>query len=192
MQECESGLLRVLVQAVTVSVFGLVACTRTPTILSGYGSDYAVTANADGSQRLRDRPHDGVDIEGDVGDPVLAAGPGRVAGVQYDLQSGFEIVIAHEGIPPDKQSRGAVYLTSYIHLRKPIVMAGEMVQRGQKIGEIGLFWASGGVAHVHWRVCRGICRDDSTLDPLSRQVRCFSSSQHYPLDRLLLTYPVRC
>jgi murein DD-endopeptidase MepM/ murein hydrolase activator NlpD len=170
----------------------VVACHRAPAILSPYGSQFAVTPNADGSPRLRERLHDGVDVASDVGDSVIASAPGRVVSVASDSASGFEVVIAHDKFPPDRESHGAIYHTSYIHLRTSTVRLHEQVRRGQKLGEVGLFWASGGAAHVHWRVCRGLCRFDTTLDPLAKGVRCYSENGTYPTDRLMLTYPLLC
>ncbi|MBA3457455.1 MAG: M23 family metallopeptidase [Deltaproteobacteria bacterium] len=133
-----------------------------------------------------------MDIEGDIGDSVIASAPGRIVSVEFDSESGFEVVIAHEGLPPDRESLGAMYHTSYIHLRHSSVRVDERVRRGQKIGEVGEFWASGGVPHVHWRLCRGRCRSETTLDPLLRGAGCFSASRKYPEDRIVITYPLRC
>ena len=177
---------------IAVHCIALAACHGRPAVLSAYGSGRAVTPNADGSPRLRDRLHDGVDLESSVGDTVLAAGPGRIVSVDYDSDSGFDVIIAHDGFPLARESMGAMFHTSYVHLRSAAVLVGERVQRGQKIGEVGIFWASGGVAHLHWRACRGMCNADTTLDPLSRTIGCFSGTHVYPADRLLLTYPLEC
>lgn len=191
MRRTSSRLLGVSGQAlVAISFMG--ACSGVPRILSPYGSRYAVSPHADGTPRLRDRPHDGVDVAADVGEAVIASAPGRIVSIEFDPKIGFEITIAHDGFPLDSQSRGAVRHTSYTHVNKPIIRMHDRILRGQQLGEVGLFWASGGVTHVHWKMCRGSCRSDTTLDPLSTDVRCFSVRNHYPENEFILTYPIMC
>jgi hypothetical protein len=44
---------------------------------------------------------------------------------------------------------------------------------------------------VHLELQRGADPED-LHDPLSRTVGCFDASAQYPVDRLVLTYPVPC
>jgi len=83
-------------------------------------------------------------------------------------------VIAHDTL----DARGAVPRTGYLHLRSASGRNGERVSRGQKIGEVGLFPCSGGMAHVHWRVWHG----SETVDPET-------FARYGPLD---FTYPLAC
>jgi murein DD-endopeptidase MepM/ murein hydrolase activator NlpD len=169
------------------------SCSPQPGILSTYGSLVAVSPYADGSPRPRRGPHDGVDIgPGDVGDPVLASADGRVVRITSTPEAGFGIQIAHDGVPPDALSEGAPYNTAYDHLYGVTVRVGQSVQRGEQIGTVGLFPYSGGVVHVHWRLCRASCLDGSTMDPLSKSAGCFSRKSKYSTDSLVLTFPLSC
>jgi len=110
-------------------------------------------------------PHHGVDMGNPIGTPVYAVGSGEVvfAGsdkdVEYGLTTNFYgnvVLIKHEND----------LFTLYGHLSKVIVEAGQVVQAGDKIGEVG----SEGVAigsHLHFEVRRGGDGSDyfSTLNP---------------------------
>jgi murein DD-endopeptidase MepM/ murein hydrolase activator NlpD len=76
---------------------------------------------------------------------------------------------------------------------KVVVTRGQRVSRGARLGEVGLFPASGGVPHVHWQLCRAArCYWGAIDDPLKITVGCYASDGNYPENRLLLTYPVSC
>ncbi len=83
--------------------------------------------------------HTGLDLAGEEGAPVAAAGAGRVALTGDFYYSGKGVFIDH--------GRG-VY-TGYFHLSRILVEEGQMVSRGQLIGEVG---ATGRVTgpHLHW------------------------------------------
>jgi murein DD-endopeptidase MepM/ murein hydrolase activator NlpD len=162
----------------------VVCCRSEPRILSEYGTRIAVARNADGFARGRSAPHDGVDIGlYQIGDPVIASADGIVSWIGDDPKYGTEVVITH---PRE-------YRTGYLHLSRATVKIGDRVPRGTTIGEVGLFWGSGGVIHVHWRLwpARGV-DTSSTEDPLLKTTGCFDGRKVYPNDRLVLTYPVRC
>jgi murein DD-endopeptidase MepM/ murein hydrolase activator NlpD len=162
-----------------------------PSVLSPYGDLNAVSPNPDGSPRPRDRSHDGVDFgPASKGDAVIASADGLVVSISEEKEYGIDIRIVHDGAALDHDSLGARYLTSYLHLQTATVHLGERVTRGQKIGEVGLFWGSGGVVHVHWRLCRGDCSE--TLDPIARTVGCYKAGKRYPDAQLALTYPLHC
>lgn len=70
----------------------------------------------------------GLDIAGAAGDPVKAAGEGKVVYVGSGLRSyGQMVIIKH----------GNDYLTAYAHNRKLLVKEGQTVKMGQKIAEMG-------------------------------------------------------
>lgn len=70
----------------------------------------------------------GIDIMGKIGDPVRAAGNGKVVYAGSGLRGyGHLIIIKHNGI----------YLTAYAHNRVLLVKEGEQVNTGQKIAEMG-------------------------------------------------------
>jgi len=69
----------------------------------------------------------GVDIEGAMGDPVLAAAAGKVIYVGVFPKHGNLAVILHAG----------GYSSVYAHNRRILVKEGQAVTRGQRIAELG-------------------------------------------------------
>lgn len=99
-----------------------------------------------GSQRILNgeprQPHYGVDIAAPVGRPVLAPAGGVVSLVEPDLYfSGGTLLIDH----------GHGISSSFLHLSRIDVEAGQRVEQGDLIGAIG---ATGRVtgAHLDWRI----------------------------------------
>lgn len=71
--------------------------------------------------------HNGVDYAGNLGDPVFAAADGKVEKVGFDpVGWGNYIRLRH-----------STATTIYAHLKMAVVMLGDMVTVGQKIGEMG-------------------------------------------------------
>ncbi len=70
----------------------------------------------------------GLDMGGKMGDPVLAAGDGRVVYAGAGLRGYGELVII---------KHNATYLSAYAHNRKILVKEKDQVTRGQKIAEMG-------------------------------------------------------
>jgi murein DD-endopeptidase MepM/ murein hydrolase activator NlpD len=89
------------------------------------------------------RPHWGIDISGNKGDPIYAAGDGFVsfAGWTGGDSYGYAVDIDH--------SYG--YETRYGHLSKILVSKGRFVKRGELIGEMGSTGISSGT-HLHYEV----------------------------------------
>lgn len=94
--------------------------------------------------------HDGVDVTGDVGDDIKAAGAGIVTYSGYNGTYGYVIIISH----------GYGYKSIYAHNNKNLVKAGEEVKKGQIIAELGNTGRSTG-AHVHVE----IHKDGEIIDP---------------------------
>ena len=70
----------------------------------------------------------GIDIDGKLGDPVLAAAAGRVTYIGSGIPGlGKLVVIKHEN----------GFITVYAHNRDIMVKEQQAVSRGQKIAEIG-------------------------------------------------------
>ncbi|MFO7588596.1 MAG: M23 family metallopeptidase [Gemmatimonadota bacterium] len=83
--------------------------------------------------------HTGLDLKGAPGEPVRAAARGRVV-IARDLYfSGNGVYLDH----------GLGVYTGYFHLSRIRVEEGEMVEAGQRIGDVG---ATGRVTgpHLHW------------------------------------------
>lgn len=116
----------------------------------------ALTYNA---RPFRIARHLGDDLNGiggensDRGDPVFAAGAGRVvySGVP-GTGWGKMIIVAHRLAKGDEH--GPVVQTMYAHLDEILVKIGQIVQRGEKIGTVG---TAEGVylAHLHFEVRQG-------------------------------------
>lgn len=70
----------------------------------------------------------GMDFAGKPGDPVLAAGEGKVVYAGAGLRGYGELVIV---------KHNATFLSAYAHNRKILVKEGQQVSRGQKIAEMG-------------------------------------------------------
>lgn len=75
-----------------------------------------------------DTGNKGLDFAGKAGDPVLAAGDGKVVYAGSGLRGFGELVIV---------KHNATYLSAYAHNRKILVKEGQQVSRGQKIAEMG-------------------------------------------------------
>jgi lipoprotein NlpD len=70
----------------------------------------------------------GIAFSGQEGDPVMAAGDGRVVYSGSGLRGyGNLVIVKHEGD----------FLTAYAHNRKILVNEGQTVKRGQQIAELG-------------------------------------------------------
>ena len=93
----------------------------------------------------------GIDIAAKVGDPVLAAGPGRVVYSGQGLRGyGRLIIIKHNN----------TYLSAYAHNNTLLVKEGQNVVRGQKIAEAGN--SDSEVPKLHFE----IRRQGKPVDPL--------------------------
>jgi murein DD-endopeptidase MepM/ murein hydrolase activator NlpD len=118
---------------------------RDSRITSGFGSG----REFNGQVQSR---HTGTDFAGAVGTPVRAAARGVVALADTFYLAGRVIYIDH----------GEGLVSAYFHLSRHDVAAGDTVQAGQVIGQVG---ATGRVTgpHLHWVVRYG----SITVDPLS-------------------------
>lgn len=120
------------------------------------GSEHgALTYNARPFRRNR---HLGDDLNGiggldsDLGDPVHAAGFGRVVHASVPgPEWGGMVILAHR-VPTEAGTQ--VIQTVYAHLHTILARHGQLVTRGEKIGTVG---NAGGryPAHLHFEVRRG-------------------------------------
>jgi lipoprotein NlpD len=75
-----------------------------------------------------DGKNKGIDIAGKLGDPIQAAGDGRVVYAGNSLRGyGNLVIVKHDN----------TYLTAYAHNRNLLVKEGDAVRKGQKIAEMG-------------------------------------------------------
>src|SRR5262249_43201125 len=97
------------------------------------------------------RMHDGIDIGGDEGEPVVASAEGDVV---YDGKLG-----GYGNLIVVKHTNG--YFTAYAHNEKNLVDNGAHVKQGQVIAKVGRTGNASG-DHLHFEI-----RDESgTYDPL--------------------------
>jgi murein DD-endopeptidase MepM/ murein hydrolase activator NlpD len=85
--------------------------------------------------------HTGIDIGSDYGSPITAALGGRVISVGYMGAFGLVVVM----------DNGHSIATVYAHMSRATVHTGQIVQSGDKLGEVGCSgWCTG--PHVHFEV----------------------------------------
>jgi len=85
--------------------------------------------------------HAGLDISGNTGDPIYAAGAGKVVEAEQRGARGLFIKIEHpEGLQ-----------TTYMHLSNIKVAVGDSISKGDLIGKMGSTGRSTG-AHLHFQV----------------------------------------
>ncbi len=85
--------------------------------------------------------HKGVDIDADSGDPILAAGSGKVIYAGYNNSYGNHVIVDH----------GNGFKTIYGHSSKLLVKTGQSVKKGQRIALVGSTGRSTG-PHLHFEI----------------------------------------
>jgi len=100
------------------------------------------------SKRAR---HAGIDIDGEGGDPILAAADGEIVRIAENPRYGLLVVVAH--------ARG--YATWYAHASDLFVRKGDSVKGGQVIALVGESGNAHG-SHLHFEVRR----NGRPVDPL--------------------------
>lgn len=89
----------------------------------------------------RPRAHTGIDIVAPHGTPVVASANGRVSSVGHQGDYGLLVDIDH----------GYGIVTRYAHLSKAGVRVGQLVERGEQIGNVGKSGLAMG-PHLHYEV----------------------------------------
>lgn len=179
-----------------------------PRILSEFQDWYGVNLRC-----CRPWPHDAIDIEGLIGDPVIAAASGT-ARVVTSGNAGLIVSVLHDESvhisETDQSGRTTVQsikvTTFYVHLLESLIPweGFHRVKRGQIIGRVGEtgLW-SGNKPHLHFSVYPSVASDRKGLYriPLNPHLlwvlgdgrpACFDPSSRYRADTLVLTYPVPC
>ena len=131
---------------------------------AGYG-DRRVYRYHDGTRATT--VHAGVDLAAPAGEPVYAAGGGRVSFSDDRIISGKSVVIEH--LP-------GVY-SVYYHLDEIAVEEGQIVRAGRQIGTVGATGLATG-PHLHWELRVGgvpVDPDQFVGAPLVDKVAIFST-----------------
>jgi murein DD-endopeptidase MepM/ murein hydrolase activator NlpD len=117
---------------------GALLPSNAPVVAGFVGSPFGVRADPfTGNMTM----HSGIDFAAPVGTPIYAAAGGVVVGAEMHPAFGRLIQIDH----------GNDLKTLYAHTSKMNVKVGEIVKRGQKIGEVGTTGRSTG-PHLHFEV----------------------------------------
>jgi murein DD-endopeptidase MepM/ murein hydrolase activator NlpD len=137
--------------------------------IAAYDIDQAYSTYSYGDVFFDNVVHTGIDIPGDVGIPIRAAGDGKVIysgqGVYrggnnvIDDPYGKAIVIEHSFT-----YQGEPLFTLYAHLDEILVSEGETVKSGQRIGSMGTTGKTTG-PHLHFEVRVGKNEYFSTRNP---------------------------
>ncbi|MPZ68498.1 MAG: MCE family protein [Actinobacteria bacterium] len=88
-----------------------------------------------------DRMHEGIDIDGATGSPVIAAAEGTVIRADYYADYGNTVVVDH----------GDGMATLYAHLSGFAVRAGDVIEQGDVLGLVGCTGSCTG-DHLHFEV----------------------------------------
>lgn len=137
--------------------------------------------------------HEGIDIIDRSGTPVIAVAPGVVIESYFELLFGNRIEISH-GV----DEKGQPVMSRYVHLKKRLVNKGDVVVRGQQIGELGRTGLlAGGILHLHYEVRVGSGLNNS-VNPHTfwtdgvGVVTCFDKKRQWHDLPFNTTYPVPC
>lgn len=139
--------------------------------------------------------HLGIDVIGNVGDPVIAVAGGVVTGSFSEPAYGNRVEITH-----GRDAGGKLTRTVYKHLQNRLVSKGDIVTRGQKVGTLGTTgMLGGGIPHLHFELYRQIHGDGLTPTDPHRfwvngvgRVTCFDPVETYETVNFAMTYPAPC
>ena len=154
-----------------------------PSTLNGHWADY------DG--------HQGIDILGPVGMPVLAPAPGVVQASHFEPMYGHRIVIDH-GI----DANGHAVHSMLVHLDARLVEPGERIRRGQQIARLGRTgMLSGAIPHLHFEIRTRAPQEHRIFESRNPnlywvdgpgRITCYSSQREFAATPFRITYPVPC
>ena len=155
-------------------------------------SNYQVLSGVRGG--IRGSPHTGIDIEAEIGEPVLAAADGIVFRADSTVEAEHRVFIAH-----GRDSDGNYLMSVHFHNSHNLVEKDQKVRRGQPIALAG---STGTQGFTHFGVFKSATRGPSSewkyadpheywLDGVYR-VTCFDPAINYPTLPIRFTYPVEC
>lgn len=98
------------------------------------------------------KPHSGIDIAAPIGTPITAPANGKVILTGDFFFNGNSVFLDH----------GQGLITMYCHMDAIDVKEGEIINRGEKLGTIGMTGRVTG-PHLHWSVSMNNARIDPNL-----------------------------
>ena len=101
--------------------------------------------------------HNGIDIKAEQGEKVKAITTGEITYADFDFKNGNSIKIKHID-----ENTHEIYYSYYAHLSKINVEVGDIVDCGEKIGEVGSTGYATG-PHLHLEI---IDMEGNTMDPV--------------------------
>ncbi|MDB5438864.1 MAG: family metallopeptidase [Caulobacteraceae bacterium] len=143
----EALLKRIVAEAARKQV-GFASLTDTDNFKTGFASPletYRLSARF-GGQRIDNgvpqTPHYGIDLAAPIGTPIHAPGDGLVCFAETGMfyEGGLTFIDHGQGL-----------VSMYLHQSKVLVKKGQLVKRGQKIGEDGMDGRATG-PHLCWRM----------------------------------------
>lgn len=125
----------IMIIVIPLFIFNLTNCASKSSIVypdnsPSISSDFGSWKNTKGGTRKK--KHNGIDISGEIGDPILAAADGVVIKTGSHHKWGLSITIDH-----GKNNNGKQIMTVYYHNNLNLVKEGDKVSLGDKIGELG-------------------------------------------------------
>lgn len=154
-----------------------------PSTLNGHWADYG--------------GHQGIDILGEIGTPVLAPAAGRVVESYFEPMYGHRVALDH-GV----DEHGFAVRTLFVHLDRRLVARGDAVERGQPIAELGRTGMLAiAIPHLHYEVHTRAPQRFRIFEAQNPNrywadgpgiVTCFERGASYPTDGFAATYPVPC
>jgi lipoprotein NlpD len=122
-----------------------------PPVVNDTGSEFIWPAKGKILSKFAEPRSKGIDIDGKIGDPVLAAAAGRVTYTGNGIPGlGKLVVIRHDN----------GFITVYAHNRDILVKEQQNVSRGQKIAELGS--SDSDRPKLHFQIRKG----SAAVDPL--------------------------
>jgi murein DD-endopeptidase MepM/ murein hydrolase activator NlpD len=172
----------------SVLQFALIGCSARPTpnvslATSGSSTNERCDRTIFNYHGVQTHAHHGVDFSLCEGDHVIAVGDGHVLMVHHssgaDADAGDTVVVDH-GLS------GVSLMLMYVHLEHVSVRKGDLVKRGERIGDAWMPLSFPWQRHVHVEMLGSEDRRE-TLDPLKYLRGCASkvSSREF-------IYPVSC
>lgn len=164
---------------------------NTPSISQGFRP-----APLDGPLTRTTSGHNGIDIIGQSGAPVLACASGTVIDAFFDIFYGHRVDIDH-----GQDKNGRTVRSNYFHLQTRLVEKGHKIRRGQQIGTLGRTGLLAGFPHLHFEIRTADPLDPAIFEPVNPHrfwvngigvITCYDSTRQWPDTPFGTTYPVPC